>query len=140
MQIRMQDPREWTTEQMRRFLEGTPTLEFQGESRTQIYGWIKALLIQQEYSRCKRAEKGTIRVFLSKVTGRSLPQITRLIRQYLGSGDIVSRPVERRCFPTKYTPQDVALLADVDRAHQRLSGPATRRIFQREFQLFGKRE
>jgi transposase InsO family protein len=140
MQIRMPDPREWTTEQMRRFLEGSPEVAFQGESRTQVYGWIKATLIQQEYVRRTRTEKGTMRAFLSKVTGRSLAQITRLIRQYLHSGDIVSRPVVRRCFPTKYTPPDVALLAEVDRAHQRLSGPATRRIFEREFHLFGKAE
>lgn len=136
----MQDPREWSTEQMRRFLESSQTLAIEGEGRAQVYAWIKATLVQQEYHRRGRSEKGTIRSFLGKVTGRSLAQITRLIRQYLSSGDIVGRPLARRRFPTKYRAQDVTLLAEVDRAHQRLSGPATRRIFQREFQVFGKRE
>ena len=136
----MQDPREWNTEQMRRFLENSQELALEGESRAQIYAWVKATLVQQQYHECGRQEKGTIRRFLSKVTGRSLAQITRLIRQYVGSGDIVSRAAKRRRFPTRYTAEDVALLAAVDRAHQRLSGPATRRIFQREFELFGQRE
>ncbi len=136
----MQEPGDWTTEQMRRFLEGSHELEFQGQSRSQVYAWIKATLIQHEYQRRARAAKGLIRSFLSKVTGRSLAQVTRLIRQYFHSGDLVSRPVARRCFPTQYTSQDVALLAAVDQAHQRLSGPATRRVFQREFHQFGKRE
>ena len=32
------------------------------------------------------------------------------------------------------------LLIEVDRAHQRLSGPATRRIIEREWQVFGRRQ
>ena len=40
----------------------------------------------------------------------------------------------------KYTTEDLALLIEVDRAHQRLSGPATRRILEREWQVFGRKE
>lgn len=46
----------------------------------------------------------------------------------------------RNRFPAKFTAADIALLAEVDRAHQRLSGPATRRILQREFHLYGRPE
>jgi hypothetical protein len=34
----------------------------------------------------------------------------------------------------------VELLAAVDEAHERLSGPATRHILKREFEVYGKRE
>jgi hypothetical protein len=34
----------------------------------------------------------------------------------------------------------MSLLAQIDQAHQRWSGPATRRILQREFQQFGQPE
>jgi hypothetical protein len=34
----------------------------------------------------------------------------------------------------------VTLLADADRAHERLSGPATQRILRREFEEYGKAE
>ena len=96
--------------------------------------------MEQEYASCSRREKGLIRALLSKVTGRSLPQITRLIRQYRRSGEIVAQQGVRRRFPSVYTSADVALLAEVDRAHQRLSGPATRRILERALKTFGQQE
>jgi transposase InsO family protein len=140
MQIRMEYPDRWDTEQMRKFLEGSTELELQGQGQHEVYGWIQATLVHHEYARRSRGDKGLIRAFLSKVTGRSVPQITRLIRQFGASGEILSRPVVRRRFPRKYTPEDVTLLAQVDQVHQRLSGPATRHILQREWQQFGKPE
>ena len=132
----MQDPQRWTIVQMREFLDGSRELEFQGQTRAERYGWIEAILIGQQYAGCGRADKGTIRAFLAKVTGLSVPQITRLIRQQRRLGTIRSKPVVRRRFATKYTAADVTLLAEVDRAHQRLSGPATRRILEREYATF----
>lgn len=140
MQIHMENREQWNPEQIRSFLEGTAELEFQGESRKEVYGWVQATLVQQEYASCSRREKGLIRALLSKVTGRSLPQITRLIRQYRRSGEIVAQQGVRRRFPSVYTSADVALLAEVDRAHQRLSGPATRRILERALKTFGQQE
>jgi transposase InsO family protein len=115
-------------------------LEFESQSRRETYAWIQAILVHQQYNGCARADKGSIRAFLSKVTGLSLPQITRLIRQQRQHGYIAARPVVRQRFPTKYTAGDVTLLAEVDSAHQRLSGPATRRILQREFQTFHRKK
>ena len=46
----------------------------------------------------------------------------------------------RRRFPVKYSSQDVALLATVDRAHDWLSGPATLHILKREHEQFGHSE
>ena len=40
--------------------------------------------------------------------------------------------------PRRYTPDDIARLAAVDAAHEGLSGPAVRRILQREFEVYGK--
>jgi transposase InsO family protein len=46
----------------------------------------------------------------------------------------------RHRFPSRYTRADIELLAKVDEAHETLSGPATRRILQREFREYGKKE
>jgi len=46
----------------------------------------------------------------------------------------------RRRFPPRYTGADVELLATVDEAHETLSGPATRAILKREFEVYGKGE
>src|SRR5205814_5066115 len=74
----------------------------------------------------------------AKVTGMSLPQMARLIRQYRQEGVVEAVAYRRRRFATKYTSQDVALLAEVDRAHGWLSGPATVHIFRRAYQQFGQ--
>ena len=75
-----------------------------------------------------------------KLTGFSRELATRLIGQHLHRGE-VKETVYRRCrFPTRYTRTDAALLAAVDEAHDTLSGPATRKILEREFSEFGKRE
>src|SRR5438105_9692645 len=77
---------------------------------------------------------------LSKVTGRSLAQVTRLIRMYLRTGMVQTRDYRRRRFASQYTADDIARLAEVDRWHERRSGPATVCILKREYQEFGKAE
>ena len=62
------------------------------------------------------------------------------MRQYRQSGQIQVQSYRRHRFPRCYGEADIALLAEVDRAHQWLSGPATKRILQREFQLFGNQQ
>jgi len=81
-----------------------------------------------------------IRKYLEKMTGVSASQMTRLIAQYRGGGRIERRAAARNRFALKYTRQDIALLAGVDLAHERLSGPATCRILKREWEVFGKAE
>lgn len=129
-----------TRQQIHEFLKGSEGIDFAGQSRGEIYGWTERMLVAQEYAiQCKK-QRGAIRAYLSKVTGLSLPQVTRLIRSYAQTGKVEVKPNQRRRFPSQYTEQDVALLAEVDRAHQRLAGPATRHILQREHEEFGKAE
>ena len=74
---------------------------------------------------------------MGKVTGLSESQTTRLIRAFLDHGKVQAQPYQRHKFAATYTAQDITLLAEVDRAHGRLSGPATRRILQRALEQFG---
>lgn len=122
------------------FLRGSAEIKFAGQTRTERYAWMQAMLSEQRYFSLNKKERGAVRALLSKVAGLSLPQITRLIRSYKRDGEIRPHTGGRRRFPTKYTTQDLELLIAVDRAHQRLSGPATRRILEREWQVFSKRE
>jgi transposase InsO family protein len=140
MQIRMQDPGNWNTDQIKQFLEGGQEIDFQSQNQAERYEWIGKTLVAQQYASRNRREKGLVRAMLGKMTGLSVPQITRLIRQYRQHGKVARKPVRRRRFATKYTAADVALLAEVDRVHQRLSGPATRRILEREFQIFSRKK
>ena len=140
MQIRMENLAALTPERIAGFLSGSAEIEFTGQSRAERYAWIQAVLAQQRYFSLSKKHRGAVRALLSKVAGLSMPQITRLIRNYKRDGEIRLQDGGRRRFPVKYTSEDLDLLIAVDRAHQRLSGPATRKILEREWYVFGKRE
>jgi transposase InsO family protein len=74
------------------------------------------------------------------MTGLSRAQRTRLVGRYLATGRVRIKTSHRHRFPTRYTRADIELLAQVDEAHETLSGPATRRIFEREFGHYRKLE
>ena len=42
-----------------------------------------------------------------------------------------------KAFARRYTPEDVRLLAEVDALHGNLSGPATRKLCERAWEVFG---
>ena len=136
----MQNAEALTGQQIDEFLTGSEGIGFTGESRAAIYGWTERLLVAQEFLVQSKKRRGAIRRYASKVTGLSLPQITRLIRGYARTGTVELRASQRCRFAGKYTDRDVTLLAEVDRAHERLSGPATQRILKREHEEYGKAE
>jgi transposase InsO family protein len=140
MQIQMQNAEVLTPEQIQEFLRGSLAIEFHGQKRAERYEFVQRVLVQQGYAVQPKKQRGLIRAYLSKVTGLSLPQMTRLIRQYRQSGVVEPAAYRRRRFPVKYRSQDIQLLAAMDRAHGWLSGPATVCIAQREYEQFGKPE
>lgn len=129
-----------TPERIADFLSGSAEIDFTGQTRTERYAWIENTLIDQRYFSLGKKQRGAVRRLLGKVAGLSLPQITRLIRQYRRDGKVHANRSARRRFPVKYMEADVELLVEVDRAHQRLSGPATRRILEREWHVFGQQQ
>jgi hypothetical protein len=136
----MRNAESLTQSQISEFLKASEGIEFTGQSRAEVYGWVQRMLVKQEYSRLAKKARGAIRAYLSKVTGLSLPQITRLIRAYCENGVIEAKAYRRHRFATKYSRADTVLLAEVDRAHERLSGPATQRILKREHVAFGQQK
>ena len=136
----MQSAEALSGQQIAEFLKGSEGIAFCGADRASIYQWTEQLLIAQEYAGKGKKERGAIRRYACKVTGLSLPQMTRLIRSYRATGTIAVRKSRRRRFPGKYTEGDVRLLAEVDNAHERLSGPATKCILRREHEEYGKGE
>jgi len=136
----MQNAESLSHEQVREFLRSSRKIEFAGCRRAEIYAWVERTLTAQRYGSLGKSERGLIRAYAEKVTGLSVSQMTRLIRAYLDTGKVQEQPYQRYRFATRYTDADIALLAEVDRAHERLSGPATRSILRREYEHFGRQE
>jgi transposase InsO family protein len=138
--ISVHETEKLSLQQIEQFLLAAKEVRFEASQREEIYSWVERLLCQQEYVGQGRRARGLLRQYLSKMTGLSRAQLTRLVGRYLATGRVRSKTSQRHRFPTRYSRADIELLAQVDEAHETLSGPATRRIFEREFGHYGKLE
>jgi transposase InsO family protein len=134
------DAEKLSLDQIEAFLNASEEIRFEAESRKQTYGWVEQVLRQQQYWKQGRKARGLVRRYLEKMTGLSRAQVTRLIARFLANGELQPAYYRRHRFPQRYTRADIELLTTVDEAHETLSGPATRRILQREYQDYGKPE
>jgi hypothetical protein len=73
-----------------------------------------------------------IRRYIQKVTGYSRSQVSRLIGEYKQTGRLRRTQYRRYRFPRRYPPSDIEMLARTDELHEWLSGPATKRVMERE--------
>jgi transposase InsO family protein len=123
-------------EQIQAFLEGNEDVGFKAPNRQELYEWTQATLCAQGYMSLPRSGKGLVKQYIAKVTGLSRAQATRLIGQYVASGMVQVRRGRGKRYAVYYTPADIALLAEVDEAHETLSGPATRKLLYRGYYEF----
>jgi transposase InsO family protein len=129
----MDDSEAVSLEQIRAFLAGCAEVRFAGVRRTEVYSWVERTLVRHEYAGLGRGDKGVVRQYLARMTGLSRAQVTRLIAGHRKTGQVKAAAYQRTKFATRYTAGDVELLAYVDKAHGNLSGPATKRILEREY-------
>ena len=134
----MDDSEATRLEQIRAFLAGSGEVRFAGQRRADVYGWVERTLVRRQYASLDRPGKGLVRRYIARMTGLSRAQVTRLIAGYRNTGRVKAVDYQRSRFATRYTAADVNLLAYVDKAHGNLSGPATRRILEREYGEYGQ--
>jgi transposase InsO family protein len=137
MTITMDDSKIQTLAQVQEVLRSSRNLKFKGQSRKDKYTWIVRVLKRFDYFSLSKKSKGPVKAYIHRMTGFSRAQLTRLICRKLITGALNTGHPKRNRFPTTYTLADRLLLAQTDNAHQRLSGPATRRILQRQYDVHG---
>ena len=123
-------------EQIQAFMEDNEGVDFRGRSRKEVYEWTQATLCWHSYGSLRREDKGLVKRYVSKVTGLSRAQATRLVGRFVADGRVEVRRGRGKRFTVTYLPADVALLAEVDEAHETLSGPATRKLLYRGYYEF----
>jgi transposase InsO family protein len=136
--ISMDDSEATSLEQIQAFLAGSGRVRFAGQRREEVYGWAERTLVRHQYVSLDRAGRGLLRSYIARMTGLSRAQVTRLIGAFRRTGRVKAAAYQRTRFPKRYTAADVTLLAYVDKAHGNLSGPATRRILEREYCDYGQ--
>ena len=137
MVIQMNDRQLQTLAQLQAFLDGTTAVDF-AVAAAERYGFIGRTVRRFSYGRLKRAEKAVVLRFLERVSGYSRQQLTRLVKRGAERAPLLKRyRGSRTSFATRYTVADVLLLAHTDSLHGTLSGPATKKLMERAWRLFG---
>ena len=139
MILKLETERLSTLDEVRRFIVGSAAVDFVGMDRESTYEFTRRTLVRFDYGRLGKADKGLLRRYLMKATGLSRAQVARLIRQQAATGRIEDRRggAPSKPFARVYTAADARRLAEADELLGQLSGPATRAVMRREFEVFG---
>jgi len=143
MVINMDESRLTTIAAIEEFLRSSSLIQFSSNgSDVERYAHISRVLMRFDYPRLGRADKGVLLRYLRHTSGYSRQQLTRLVAQWhvnrLAPTPLVKRYAAPRApFARKYTSADVALLVEMDRAHENVCGPAIVHLFRRAFHEYG---
>jgi hypothetical protein len=137
MTIRMKNLERLSLAQMKEFVTTNRHVGWSAVEREAVYGLVERVLKAQQYRRLNKGQKGIVRSFLAKVTAVSRAQMTRLIQRWVQTRRLERKPAHRPSFPRRYAAADIALLAEIDAAHEDLSGPAVRHLCRRGATVFG---
>ena len=137
MVIQMNDEQFQTLAQLQAFVDGSAAMSL-AVAAEERYGFIARTVCRFHYARLRRAEKAVVLRFLERISGYSRQQLTRLVKRGMKIGALTKRyRGSRTSFASRYTVADVLLLAHTDSLHGTLSGPATKKLMERAWGLFG---
>lgn len=136
MTLHMNDSHLVSIAQMKEFLKVDSVIRFRSLSQKETYQWLEEVLQRFRYFKLRKKKKSILKDYIRKMTSLSEAQATRLIARKKKFGAIWLGSTKRRRFPKKYTPEDIGRLIETDNLHRRLSGPATKKIFQRMYEIF----
>lgn len=134
--ISMENAERLSREQIEGLLEASQEIQFKGKDRGEMYRWITLTLSQQRYREQGKPMRGLLLRYVAKLTGRSRTQVTRLVSQYMKDSEVKQAVYQRHRFASRFTRGDLEMLARVDEAHETMSGPATKRILNREYEQY----
>ena len=143
MVINMNETRLSTIEQIEQFLGASAQIEFTAHGNdARRYEHISSVLKRFDYPRRNKRERGVLLRYLRHTSGYSRAQITRLIAHW-HTNRLAAVPLAKRYrapaapFARKYTPPDIELLAEMDKANEDVCGQATAHLLQRAYSVYG---
>lgn len=123
--------------QVRKFTNASTDINFKPASTAESYKWITETLKRFNYLKLSKTDKGTVKAYISRITKYSRAQLNRLIKKYKKKRIVKGeRRKKRNSFATIYKQDDILLLAETDECHQTLSGPSTKKLFERGYAIF----
>ena len=126
--------------QIDKFLKDNKGMELEIISVREKYEFIRTVLVKNRYRNLSKKDKSLVSRYLRFFTRYSKGHLKKLIKKWKNGLLFYNPTRNRNKFSFKYEPADITLLIKTDIAHNHLSGPATKKILKREFEVFGKIE
>lgn len=128
-----------TIAQLRHFLDSTQALEFASLADTAAcYAHVAQTTQRIDYANLCRSDRSVVLRYLERTSGYSSAQVKRLVARALDGDVLQCRYVApATAYARRFTKQDIALLAQIDRAFDTLSGAATTRVLWRQWHVYG---
>ena len=121
-----------TPAQLAQFLDGTQICSYEVlSSKDERYQWVQKTLVQFRYGQLSKSDKGIVTRYLCRISGYSHPQIKRLIRQYIKTGQCVRKQRTANGFTRRYTDADIRLLTEIDELHETPCGAVVKKLCAR---------
>jgi hypothetical protein len=143
MVINMNEERLDTIEQIEEFLAASALIEFSASGDDiERYGHISRVLKRLDYPQRGKRERGVLLRYLQHTSGYSRAQVTRLVTRWQRNR-LAKVPLAKRYsgpavpFARKYTPADITLLVEMDKANEDVCGPAIAHLLQRAYRTYG---
>ena len=143
MVINMDESQLRTIEQIEQFLGASAEVAFTAHGDDlERYAHISRVLKRFDYPRRSKHDRGVLLHYLQHTSGYSRAQLTRLVTRW-HSNRLASVPLVKRYrapaapFARKYTPLDIELLVEMDKAHEDVCGPAIIHLLKRAFSDYG---
>lgn len=138
MHIIMDDSRITTIKEVREIIKTQGLISCIAKDKEETYTWIAGVLTKLRYHAqgTKKKDRRDILTYLVMKTGYHRDHVKKLAKRKGKLGKLVLVKGARNRFAVVYTPDDVALLLEIDNAHERLSGPATKHLFVRAYMKF----
>lgn len=123
--------------QVQEFLKFENGARFSKADRDEAYEWIGTTLGKFRYFGETKKNRGIVKGYLSAMTGYSAAQLDRLIASKKTTGRVCVKERTQPVFPRIYTPEDIALIAEVDNAESRRTGGAVKKTLSDMYRVYG---
>jgi len=126
-----------TVAEMLKFLMGNEQVDFEVASREDRYAFISDTLVRTKYKTLRKKDKGTVKMFLEKVTGYEDRHAKRLIKRWKKHGLRYAKRKSVGASVCVYKPKDIDLLIKTDILHRTPNGLSVKALLMREAVTFG---
>lgn len=137
MTLNMNDDSMVSIAQVKEFLKFESGARFSKTDRDEAYEWIGRTLGKFRYFSETKRNRSIIKGYLMRCSGYSNAQIDRLISCKRATGRVFLKERTQPTFPRIYTPEDIALISEVDNAENRRTGGAVKKTLSDMYGVYG---